>query len=185
MSGWHWGLGRLHQGPGPSRLRGCFGSHSTAPWWRSSQRPEQTPAGEWALGSSAQRPRCPSGPPSWYSPWWRRPPEQPDQSGRASRRTARWVYRDSSGWRQKEANENWAPWIFNPKSLKLCLEETWDLRKSAWDFVGHKVPATCLKRAVSSPLPQQSSWKMEKKRGRLKAVQEKKKRSDCRDGSTS
>lgn len=36
---------------------------------------------------------------------------------------------------------------------------TWDFRISSGDFLGHKVLATCLKRAVSSPLPQQSSWK--------------------------
>lgn len=35
---------------------------------------------------------------------------------------------------------------------------TWDWRKSSADFVGHKVVATCMKSALSSPLPQQSSW---------------------------
>lgn len=41
---------------------------------------------------------------------------------------------------------------------------TWDFTKSSGDFLGHKVPTTCLNSAVSSPFPQQSSWKNTEKR---------------------
>lgn len=84
---------------------------------------------------------------------------------------------------QKKLKDPKAPWALSPKSLKLGLEGTWDLRKSSGDFLGHNVPATCLKRAVSSPLPQQSSWKAEKTEVVWRASA--KKWFDCWDGSTS
>lgn len=192
MSGWHWGLGRLHRGTGPSTLQGCYGSHSTAPWWRSSQRSEQITSGE--LRSSARRPRSPSGGWDTHHDDGDHQSSQTNQVELLGEQLDEFIVTALDGDRKKsmktgpaqraeEAKRPEAPWVLNPKCLKLCLEDTWDLRKSSGDFLGHKVPATCLKRAVSSPLPQQSSWKMEKTEAVWRLSR--KKWFDCWDGSTS
>lgn len=102
---------------------GCCGSHSRAPWWRSSRRSgwekkDRTTSYIHNKSSAvivtnkscernihpclprAQTLRC------WHSPWWQQPPRQPDQSGRASLRTARSAYHDSSGRRHREREDD-------------------------------------------------------------------------------
>lgn len=73
----------------------------------------------------------------WHSPWWQQLPRQPDQSGGASPRTGRSVYRDSSARSQrwnKDAdhanNDEWKrfilgglytlSWIICKRELVCC-----------------------------------------------------------------